>query len=44
VRAHAEFDTSRPVTWLMLGGFVGVLLGSAYLWFTIEIRPRRTPA
>jgi hypothetical protein len=44
VRAHAEFDTSRPVTWLMLGGFVGVLLGSAYLWFTMEIRPRRNPA
>jgi hypothetical protein len=40
VRAHAEFHTGRPVTWLMLGGFVGVLLGSAYLWFTMEIRPR----
>jgi hypothetical protein len=43
VRARAEFDTARPVTWLMLGGFVAVLLGSAYLWYTMEIRPRRTP-
>ena len=42
VRARAEFDTGRPVTWLMLGGFVAVLLGSAYLWYTMEIRPRRT--
>ena len=44
VRAHSEFYTGRPVTWLMLGGFVAVLLGSAYLWFTMEIRPRQTAA
>ena len=41
VRARTEFDTGRPLTWLMLGGFIAVLLGSAYLWFTMEIRPRR---
>lgn len=41
VRARAEFDASRPLTWLMLGGFVAVLLGSAYLWYSMEIRPRR---
>jgi hypothetical protein len=23
----------------MLGGFVAVLLGSAYLWYAMEIRP-----
>jgi len=40
-RARAEFDTGRPLTWLMLGGFVAVLLGSMYLWYTMEIRPRR---
>ena len=40
VRARAEFDTGRPVTWLMLGGFVAVLLGSAYLWYTMEMRLR----
>ena len=40
VRARAEFDTSRPVTWLMLSGFVGVLLGSMCLWWTMEMRLR----
>jgi hypothetical protein len=40
VRAHGEFYTDRPITWLMLGGFVGVLLGSVYLWYWMEIRPR----
>jgi len=44
VRARGEFDTSRPLTWLLLGGFVAVLLGSAYLWYTMEMRPRRTAA
>jgi len=44
VRARAEFDTSRPLTWLMLGGFVAVLLGSAYLWYAMEIRPQRIAA
>jgi hypothetical protein len=41
VRAAGEFDTGRPLTSLMLGGFVAVLLGSAYLWFDMEVRPRR---
>lgn len=40
VRARGEFDTDRPLTWLMLGGFVAVLLGSAGLWYTTEVRPR----
>jgi hypothetical protein len=40
VRARGEFDTGRPVTWLMLVGFVAVLLGSAGLWYVMEIRPR----
>lgn len=42
VRARAEFDTGRPITWLMLAGFLAILLGSAYLWFTMEIRSRST--
>jgi hypothetical protein len=41
VRAAGEFATGRPLTWLMLGGFVGVLLGSAYLWYAHELAPRR---
>ncbi len=44
VRARAEFDASRPLTWLLLGGFIAVHLGSAYLWYTMEIQPRRTRA
>ncbi|HEY8719305.1 hypothetical protein [Pengzhenrongella sp.] len=41
VRARAEFDTGRFLTWLMLGGFVAVLLGSARLWYLMEIRHRQ---
>jgi len=44
VRARTQFDTGRPLTWLMLAGFVAVLLGSAYLWYAMEIRPRRDSA
>ncbi|WP_426563218.1 hypothetical protein ACPPVT_19545 [Angustibacter sp. McL0619] len=35
-RAHSEFDTSRPLTWLLLLGFLGVLAGSTYLWLLYE--------
>lgn len=38
VRARAELLTDRPLTWLMLAGFVGVLGGSAWLWLTHERR------
>ena len=41
VRARAEFDAARPLTWLLLSGFVAVLIGSAYLWYAMERRPRR---
>jgi hypothetical protein len=44
VRARREFDPGRPLTWLMLGGFVAALLGSGYLWYSMEIRPRRVMA
>ncbi len=44
IRARAEFDTGRPLTWLLLGGFLAVLLGSAYLWYAMERKPQpRTP-
>jgi hypothetical protein len=42
VRARAEFDTGRPVTWLMLGGFVAILAMSGWLWYVMEIRVQRT--
>ncbi|CAN5311470.1 hypothetical protein BH11ACT1_BH11ACT1_19570 [soil metagenome] len=41
VRAHGELDTSRPLTWVMAAGFVGVLAGSGGLWYAMEVRPRR---
>jgi hypothetical protein len=52
VRARGEFDTGRPLTWVMLVGFVAVLVGSAYLWYAVEVRrvsgpppgPDRSPA
>ncbi len=34
VRARGQFDTGRPLTWVLLVGFVGVLVGSAWLWRT----------
>jgi hypothetical protein len=40
VRARAQFDTGRPLAWVLLGGFLAVLLGSGYLWYAMEIRPR----
>ena len=42
LRAPGEFATDRPLTWLMLTGFTGVLLGSAYLWYSQEVATRRT--
>jgi hypothetical protein len=41
LRAPGEFATARPLTWLMLVGFVAVLLGSGYLWYSHEVAPRR---
>ena len=36
VRARAEFDQSRALTWLLLSGFIAVLLGSVYLWYAMD--------
>jgi hypothetical protein len=38
IRARSEFDTGRLLTWLLLVGLTGVLLGSAYIWYDMEIR------
>jgi len=43
VRARDQFDTDRPLTWVMLVGMIGVLLGSGWLWYAMVIRPRRAP-
>lgn len=36
LRARSELDPGRPLTWLLLVGFLGVLAGSAYLWLAYE--------
>ncbi len=40
VRARTEFDAHRPLTWLLLAGFVFVLTGSALAWYRMEVRRR----
>lgn len=42
-RAGTEFAAGRPLTWVMLVGFAVTFAASGFLWFTHEIRPRRTP-
>ena len=42
-RAHDDFDTSNPMTWLLLAGFAGVLTSAAVLTFRME-RSRKSPA
>ena len=39
-RAWTEFDPGKALTWLLLAGFVGVLLGSLYLSWTMARRLR----
>lgn len=36
LRARGEFYTDRPLTWTLLGGFLAILAGSAYLWWSME--------
>jgi hypothetical protein len=40
VRARGQFDSARPLTWVLAVGLLGVLGGSAYLWFAND-RPQR---
>lgn len=41
VRARDELYADRALTWLMLTGFVAVLIGSVKLWYANEGRTRR---
>jgi hypothetical protein len=44
-RAHADFDTSRPMTWLFLAGFLAALVSAAVLSVTMDARDAgRRPA
>jgi hypothetical protein len=40
IRAHAEFDRSRALTWLFAAGFIITLFGAAGLYTRMELRAR----
>ncbi len=42
-RAHADFDASNPLTWLLLAGFAGTMASAAVLTASMERRPAATP-
>jgi len=42
-RAHADFDTSKILTWLLLGGFLAELGFGTVLSITMEARNRSSP-
>jgi hypothetical protein len=44
VRARAELLPHHALAWPLLIGVLGLLAGSAYLWLTYEVHPRRVPA
>jgi hypothetical protein len=39
VRAAPEFDTNQPLTWILLAGFVAILVGAAYQSYAMGILP-----
>jgi hypothetical protein len=41
VRAAPEFDTKQPLTWMLLAGFVAVLIGAGYLSYAMGGRSGR---
>ena len=41
VRAHADFDTSRPLTWVFAAGFLGLAAASAVLYVRMEAQAAR---
>jgi hypothetical protein len=36
IRAHRDFDTSRPLTWVFAAGFIGLALATAFLYARME--------
>jgi len=41
-RAHADFDSSRPMTWLLLVGLAGAMVAAAGLLVTMDRRAARS--
>lgn len=44
VRAHADFDGSKPLAWLLLVGFLGALALAAGLWVAMDARVSQATA
>jgi uncharacterized membrane protein YciS (DUF1049 family) len=40
IRAHAELDSSRALTWLFAAGFIVTLFAAAGLYTRMELRRR----
>jgi hypothetical protein len=43
VRAHGDFDPSRPLTWIFGTGFLGLAVATAILYAGMEARAARRP-
>ena len=43
VRARGELDASQPLTWPLVLGVAGMLIGTAALWARYEWRPQSAP-
>ena len=41
VRAHRDFDTSRPLTWVFAAGFLGLAVSTAILYARMEAKSRK---
>jgi hypothetical protein len=39
IRAHRDFDTSRPLTWIFAAGFLGLAVATAIFYARMEGRP-----
>jgi hypothetical protein len=38
IRAHGDFNTSRPLTWVFAAGFLGLAVATAVLYARMESR------
>ena len=36
IRAHGDFDTTKPLTWVFAAGFLGMAVGIAVLYARME--------
>jgi hypothetical protein len=43
IRAHGDFDTTKPLTWVFAAGFLGMAVGTAILYTRMERAARARP-